>query len=180
MSTELSHIPSVQRHGHRLCTVCRSVRMIAEMAPDERFADGYSSICVSCEENKQEHLRHVQEKKLVSHLKSRVLAAGQVAKVTELCNTLLDTYGGLKGFCELWRAEVDEARKFKPGSATVLQQFTAIAKIILAANAAAPPRRNEQQMSDDELFEAMQRFVSDTAAQAHIVDAEMAETVADE
>lgn len=140
------------------CTVCKQVKPATD-EEFERLASGrLREHCRNCEGPAREIRQALKRARQVRAAAVGIVAATRGNKVDApgimmIYAGMMKEFGGVAKFCNAWKGEIDVARKERPGSKTVLDQFYAMFK--MGALVGEQTLRVVGDLTDEELGEEL-------------------------
>lgn len=146
----------------KICEACGRWRKL-------RLFDADSDVCIECAEDTAEQRA---EKSLINALKRGVAAlrsdAIEAPHISELCEQMVGSFGGLRPFTMFWKNQIDLAAVTKPGSKTVLDSCYAIAKLITLSTEHRQTAPDMGDISDEDLARVVAQLAHRTELVEHV------------
>ena len=147
--------------GYFVCRECACQFPRSQEAPQKR------DCCRRCAQMmRKRNKREGQRQRLAeSRLKELISAArGQkinAPHVSEICEGMINTFGGVESFCNEWKLQIDIAMENRPGSKMVLDHFYTLFKMVATSTENRDTAPDVAGLSDDELAAEMIAFLED-------------------
>ncbi len=122
-------------------------------------------ICVSCRaEQRSRKVQKKREQELNSQMNALVSRGKSVSRedlpaLADLLRGMIRRYKGIEGFCDRWFAQITIKENTDPGSKTVLDQYTSIAKMTGEVQKIETERRKVDRLTEEELEAEIQEYL---------------------
>ena len=136
--------------GKRTCERCHVEKPLDE----EHYTrhNGYfRRACATCTRNEWKY-RIVRENKRIAEIAAKKLAGNiKAPHVSELCEDMIASFGGLTEFVAEWKEQYDELRTREPGSKLVMDSLYSVAKLVNMSTQHRSSAPDVQRMSEEAL-----------------------------
>lgn len=145
------YVPTSKR-----CSVCDHNLPLDRFPSDKSRPDGVSSKCSKCL-SRVKGLARNSRYKTIQEQAARAITERMAARkidaphVSELCEGMVNLFGGLEQFCVFWHSQIQAAAAAKPGGKAVLDACVAMKNLVQASTEHRPSAPDQATMTEAEL-----------------------------
>lgn len=144
----------------RTCACCD------EHLPESEFSGPKATVCNQCKNRSGYARKVIKLESVLTRVAGGMLAAKargdciQAPRVSQVATKMFELLGGVDGFCQKYKAQLDKAIEKNPGSAVVLRQFTEMVKMTKMSSDSMDSTAATAELSDGDLQKEIDGIVA--------------------
>lgn len=148
MSVPFPPAPEPPKPTGKVCTKCEQFKPLDEFHAKKTSSDGHASQCKECY-NAASRASTAAYKQLHAAMGGNTKLSAP--HVTELCDKIIQKFGGLDGFVDYWHSQIERAREKSPGGKLVLDSLNHVSKLVVMSTEHRGSAPDTSDLSDADL-----------------------------